>query len=124
MKDESYPPSNLSHLAQRLQSSEVSGVDCDWTGNDESGRHNHNKVSLNSSPMRLRLSWKRSPDDHVHLIGVFDLDLRKLLADGYVRVEPKTEDKEIRLRFYHDADGVIYIQTKMGEPKLPVGRMP
>jgi hypothetical protein len=74
--------------------------------------------------MRLRLSWKRSPNDPVHLIGVFDLDLRKLLADGYVRVEPKTEEKEIRVRFYHDADGVIYIQTKMGEPKLPVGRMP
>ena len=124
MNDESYPPSTLSHLARRLQSSEVSEVDCDWTGNDESGRHYHIKVSLNSSPMRLRLSWKRSPADPVHPIGVFDLDLRKLLADGYVRVEPKTEEKEIRLRFYHDADGLIYIQTKMGEPKLPIGRMP
>ncbi len=124
MSDESYPPSNLSHLARRLQRSEVSGVDRDWTGNDESGRHHHNKVSLNSSPMRLRLSWKRSSEDAVHLIGVFELDLRRLLADGYVRVEPKTEAREIRLRFYHDADGVIYIQTKIGEPRLPVGKMP
>ena len=124
MSDELYPPSHLSDLARKLQSSEMSRIDFDWTGNDESGRHHHSKVSLNSSPMRLRLSWKRSPGDPVHLIGVFDLDLRKLLADGYVRVEPKTEEKEIRLRFHHDADGVIYIQTKMGEPKLPVGRMP
>lgn len=124
MSDETYPPSNLNHLARRLQSSEVSRIDCDWIGNDKSGRHNHNKVSLNSSPLKLRLSWKKSPDHPVHFIGVFDLDLRKLLAAGYVRIESKTDEKEVRLRFYHDVDDVIYIQTKIGEPRLPVGRMP
>ena len=124
MNDEAYPPSDLSHLARSLQSSEVSEIDRDWTGNDEGGRHNQNRVNLDSSPLTLRLSWRKSPDDPAHLIGVFVLDLRRLLADGYVRVEPGTEEKEIRLRFYHDTDDVIYIQTKSDAPKLPVGRTP
>ncbi|HEV2882300.1 MAG TPA: hypothetical protein VGX24_13550 [Pyrinomonadaceae bacterium] len=56
--------------------------------------------------------------------GIFNLDLRNLLAAGYIRVEPKTEGHEVRLRFYHGADNVIYIQTKMNAPGLPIGRMP
>lgn len=72
--------------------------------------------------MTLRLSWKRSPKDSVHLIGVYELDLRRLLTAGYVRIEPKTEN-EIRLRFYHGYDDVIYIQVNSKEPELSVGRM-
>jgi len=122
MSDESFPLPRVSHLARTVQNSEVSEIRRDWTGNDESLRNHHGKVDLSESPLTLRLSWKRSPKDSVHLIGVYELDLRRLLTAGYVRIEPKTEN-EIRLRFYHGYDDVIYIQVNSKEPGLPVGRM-
>jgi hypothetical protein len=118
-----YPLPSMTHLVRRLQNSDVSEIDRDWTGNDESARHNHNRVSLNESPLKLRLSWKHSPKDSSHLIGIYELDLRRLLDAAYVRVEPKTEN-EIRLRFYHGHDNLIYIQVNSNEPGLPIGRMP
>lgn len=30
---------------------------------------------LSESPLRLRLSWKKSPNDPARLVGIFDLDL-------------------------------------------------
>lgn len=81
------------------------------------------EFSLNESPLKLRLSWKQTPKDSSQLIGIYELDLRRLLVAGYVRVEPKTET-EIRLRFYHGHDNLIYIQVNSNEPGLPIGRMP
>ncbi len=78
---------------------------------------------MSESPLRLRLSWRKSKHDFAHLIGVFDLGLRNLLEAGYVRLEPRSED-EIRLRFYHDWDNMIYIQVNNKGPRLPVGRVP
>ena len=118
-----YPPSHLSHLVRRVESSQASGIQHDWTGNDESARNHNGVVSLNESPLRLRLSWKKSPKDAVKLIGVFDLDLRKLLAEQYVRIEPRVQGA-IRLCFYHGPGDVIYIQTNMQGPALPVGKVP
>lgn len=122
MSDESYPLLNVSHLARRVQNSEVSEIRRDWTGNDESARNHHGRVDLRESPLKLRLSWKRSSKDPVHLIGVYELDLRELLTAGYARIERNTQN-EIRLRFYHGYDDVIYIQVNSKEPGLPVGRM-
>ena len=118
-----YPLPSMTHLVRRLQNSDVSEIDRDWTGNDESARHHHGRVSLSASPLKLRLSWKHSPKDSSHLIGIYELDLRRLLDAGYVRVEPKTEN-EIRLRFYHGHDNLIYIQVNSNEPGLPIGRVP
>ena len=110
MSDESYPLLSVSHLARRVQNSEISEIRRDWTGNDESARNHHERVDLSESPLTLRLSWKRSPKDRVHLIGVYELHLRQLLTAGYARSEPKTQN-DIRLRFYHGYDDVIYIQV-------------
>ena len=118
-----YPLPGMTHFVRRLQNSDVSEIDRDWTGNDESARNHHNRVSLNESPLKLRLSWKRTPKDSSHLIGIYELDLRRLLEAGFVRVEPKTGN-EIRLRFYHGHDNLIYIQVNSNEPGLPIGSMP
>jgi hypothetical protein len=118
-----YPSPGMAHLVRRLQNSDVSEIDRDWTGNDESARHNHNRVSLNESPLKLRLSWKHTVKDSSHLIGIYELDLRRLLEAAYVRLEPKTEN-EIRLRFYHGHDNLIYIQVNSNAPGLPIGRVP
>ena len=122
MSSTSYPPSDLSHLARRVQNAEVSSIRRDWTGNDKSARNHHGVVSLRESPLRLRLNWKGSPDATVKLVGIFDLDLPKLLADGYVRLETGMQDS-IRLRFYHSTDDLIYIQTNNEGRGLPVGEI-
>jgi hypothetical protein len=119
----SYPPSHLSHLVRRVEGARASDIQRDWTGNDESARNHNGVVYLNESPLRLRLSWKKSPKDPVKLIGVFDLDLRKLLAEQYVRIEPRVQGA-IRLRFCHSPGDVIYIQVNMQGPALPVGKVP
>jgi hypothetical protein len=123
MSDESYPLPQVNDLVRRVHNLDISGIRRDWTGNDESARNHHGRVDLSESPLRLRLSWKKSPKDSAHLIGVYDLDLRQLLSAGYVRVEPKTQN-EIRLRFYHGRDGIIYIQVNSKESGLPIGRIP
>src|SRR6266576_3844535 len=81
-----------------------------WTGNDRSARNHNGVVHLSESPLRICLSWKRSPRDPARLVGEFDLDLHDLLAKGFVRTE-KRKPGAIRLRFYHGLDGVIYVQT-------------
>ncbi len=122
MSAESFPPSSMSHLVRRVPNEEASDIRRDWTGNDESDRNHNGKVPLIESPLRLLLSWKKSSEDSARLIGIFDLDLRRLLKAGYIRLEPKSEN-EVRLRFYHGRDNVVYIQVNLKEPGLPIGRM-
>ena len=122
MSAESFPPASMTRFVRRVPNEEASDIRRDWTGNDESDRNHNGKVSLSESPLRLCLSWKKNPKDSAHLIGIFDLDLRRLLEAGYIRSEPKSEN-EVRLRFYHGWDNVIYIQVNLKEPGLPIGRM-
>ena len=119
-----YPPSYLSHLVRRVDSAQVSDIQRDWTGNDESARNHNGVVYLKESPLRLRLSWKKSATDTAQFIGVFDLDLQQLLDAKYVRTEPNKDQGAIRLRFYHGPGDVIYIQTNLQGPALPVGKVP
>lgn len=122
MSAESYPAGSMSHLVRRVPNEGASNIRRDWTGNDESHRNHHGKVPLRESPLRLRLSWKKGPKDSARLVGVFDLDLKQLLKAGYIRSEPKSED-EVRLRFYHDRDGLVSIQVNSKEQGLPIGRV-
>jgi len=123
MSDEGYPPIHMSHLVRKVVGAEPYLVRRDWTGNDESRRNHVGVVYLSESPLRLRLSWKEGRNSSVHLIGVFDLDLIRLLEGGYVRREPGTRDG-VRLRFLHGSDDVIYIQVNNSGSALPVGKTP
>lgn len=119
------PLPHLSLFARTVQdSSEAGEIHRDWTGNDEKGKRSHHdrNVSLNEGLLRLRLSWKESSDAPVHFIGVFELDLRKLLAANYICISSESQDK-VRLRFYHGLDDVIYIQVNNDGPGLPIGTM-
>ena len=106
-------------LCRKLLPKSAPGVHREWTGNDESARNHNGRVLLKPNPLRLRLSWRKSSTERAQLIGVFDLDLQKLLAANYIRLEPGTQDK-VRLRFYHGSDDVIYIQANMEGPGLPI----
>ena len=123
MSVESFPPASMSHLVRRVPNEEASDIQRNWTGNDESARNQQEVIPLIESPLRLRLSWRKSSMESAYLIGIFDLDLQGLLRAGYIRLEPMSE-KVVRLRFYHGLDNVIYIQVNMKEPALPIGRVP
>ena len=120
MSSESYPRTDMSHLVRRVPNEEATNIRRDWTGNDESARSQHEKVSLNESPLRLRLSWKNGPKDSARLVGIFDLDLKELLKGGYIRYEHNSTS-EVRLRFYHGLDNLVYIQVNSKERGLPIG---
>jgi hypothetical protein len=121
MDSVSLPLPHLSYFAELLPKS-APGVHREWTGNDENASSHHGRVLLNPNRLRLRLSWRKSSADRAQFIGLFDLDLQKLLAANYIRLEPGTQDKA-RLRFYHGSDDVIYIQANMEGPGLPIGMM-
>jgi hypothetical protein len=53
-------------------------------------------------------------------VGCFRLDLPQLLAAGLVRLERRGE---VRLRFFHDPDGKIYLQTRLDAPRFMLGRV-
>lgn len=112
---------DMDDFVKRVHGSEV-GIQRDWVGNDTSARNQHGVVYLNESPLRLRLSWRASREDPSKFLGIFDLDLRKLLAAGHVRLEKESRDA-IRLRFYHGMDDVVYIQVNRNRPALPVGTL-
>ena len=122
MGAESFPPASMRHLVRKVQDEKASDIQRDWTGNDESDRNHHGKVRLSEGRLRLRLSWRKSPKDSAHLVGIFDLDLKHLLKAGYIRSEAQSEN-EVRLRFYHGWDDVISIQVNLKEPSLPIGRV-
>lgn len=118
MDSVSLPLPHLSYFAKALPKSS-SGIHRELTGNDEKDSSHHVRVLLNPNLLRLRLSWRKSSAERVQFVGVFDLDLQKLLAANYIRLEPGTQDKA-RLRFYHGSDDVIYIQANMEGPGLPI----
>ncbi len=117
------PPANMRHLVQRVEGEGAEKYTRDWIGNDTNARSHHSIVYLTEGSLRLRLSWKKSTKDLPKVIGVFDLLLRQLRDKGYVRSEKGIEDG-IRLRFYHDPNGIIYIQMNTKGPTLPVGFIP
>jgi hypothetical protein len=92
-------------------------VDRRWVGNDESSRNHHGVIPLSDSPLTLGLSWKAGKGKPAVVVAVLKLDLKILLADGLVRSESADS---VRVRFFHDGYGHIYLQTRMGEPRLRV----
>lgn len=104
---------------QFVASSDRSKPDRRWCGNDDSARNHHGVIPLSSSPVDLELSWKASKNASAKVIGRMRLDLQALLAEGLVRRE---DSESVRVRFFHDDDGKIYIQTKLDESRFLVGR--
>jgi hypothetical protein len=110
--------SERSFAVQFLKRTDASLPDRIWCGNDNSARQHHGVVALNESPLVLELSWRASKLAAAKYVCCVQLDLPRLVAAGLVRYE---NSERIRLRFYHDHDGNVYIQTKLGEPRYLVG---
>ena len=90
--------------------------------NDATNPNHHGVVHLGESPLYLDFSWRRSARDPIQFVGIFRLDLPGLLAQGFVRTEPKDSyGPEIRLRIVRARDGDFYIQVKQDGPQLLMG---
>jgi hypothetical protein len=105
--------SGCKSLPLRLKDS----ADRRWIGNDESKRNHNGVIPLADSPLTLALSWRAGKGKPAVVVAVMELDLERLLAEGFIRSEKRDS---VRVRFYHDSDGHVYLQTRLGEPRIRV----
>lgn len=92
-----------------------------WNGNDCSARNHNGAVPIAEDPLDIVLTWKESPRHQPRVVGAFRLHLQALLEAGFIRRD--TRPAHVRLRFFHDTDDIIYIETSSGKPRLPVGKV-
>ena len=105
-------------LAKRIKLPESSKRVKTWTGNDSENRHHHDRVNLAASPLIIHLSWKEHDKAVPQFVGCYELNLDELLKHDLVR---RDQPGKIRLRFFHDSDGVIYIQHQGSTARLAIG---
>jgi hypothetical protein len=108
-------------LFSRMRSEAVLSSPRRWNGNDRSDRNHNGAVPVAEDPLDIVLTWKESPSHQPRSVGAFRLHLQALLEAGYIRKD--TRPAHVRLRFFHDTDEVIYIETSAGKPRLPVGNV-
>lgn len=95
-----------------------------FTLRDDNEQHYHRQMRITESPVYINLSWKATKNSQVYNLGIFRLDLKKLLAAGYIRLEKEGYEDDVRVRFYRANNGMIYLQTKLGNPALAVTLAP
>jgi len=91
-----------------------------WNGNDATDRNHHGLVPFAEQPFDLVLGWKRSGDSSFRSVGCFRLNLANLVKAGYIEAAKRGK---VRLRFFHDIDGCVYVQAKPGGSRLLVGKV-
>src|SRR5687768_10211481 len=88
-----------------------------WILRYDNKRHHHGIVRLSESPLYLALSWKATTTASVRPVGLFRLDLRGLLAEGYIRYEPEgMKGENVRLRVVGREDGAFCLQVNAKGP--------
>lgn len=122
MTDYSFPLQNANEFAERLQSAPSDAQVRRWVLRDDNEQHYHGRVRLDEDPLYLELLWKPDARGKEQLVGVYRLHLQRLVDAGYARRESDDPSSgEIRLRVYRGSRGVVYIQTRLEEPSLPLG---
>jgi hypothetical protein len=91
---------------------------------DDNAQHYHRTMRLIESPVLIKLAWRANATSQVHSLGLFRLDLRRLLSAGYIRPEGSNSEDVVRVRFYRANNGMVYIQTKQGAPAIAVAPAP
>ena len=86
----------------------------EWTGNDRVKQHYHGRVRLNESLLNMRLNWKENDDSVSKFIGIYQLDLNRLLKEMYIR-EPQKSPGEVILRFQRTGSDIqVAVKRKGG----------
>jgi hypothetical protein len=121
MRKEDYPLFQFRRLVRRIEQGLLLEHFRHWTGNDEKDHHYHILLPVTGKPVYLNLFWKKGAEAPVHHIGSFELHLKALLSEGYIRSE---KEGKVRLRICRLEDGLLYIQKKSGKPALAIGCTP
>ena len=111
-------------LVRRVESTPAGVKPHRFTLRDDNAQHYHRRMRIVESPIYIELAWRAEATSQVHSLGLFRLDLRGLLSSGYIRREEPNADDEVRVRFYRAIDGMVYLQTKQGAPRLAVAPAP
>lgn len=92
-----------------------------WTLRRDNNAHHHGVVSLSDAPVFLDLSWRPSKDDPETPVGLFRLDLRRLLQGGFIRHEPDgVASGRARVRVVMRTDDTFALQVRTGAPSYPL----
>lgn len=122
MTEYSFPLRTASEFIERITSAPSGAQVHRWILRDDNQQQYHGRLRLADDPVYLELRWKPTARGEEQLVGVFRLHLHQLASAGYVRPEsPVTRDDEILLRFVRGERGVVYIQARYDDPRLPVG---
>jgi len=94
-----------------------------WTIRDDNQHHYHSTVNSAESPFYLRLLWRATERYQVRTVGCYRLDLRGLLASGFIRREESEGARgDLRVRFVSE-DRRIYLRVNRDKPPLLVGQV-
>ncbi len=119
-RNEALPPEQFHMFVERTSVARMTGNRRNWTGSDQNARCRHGRVRLSEDPLYLSLYWKIAPSAGPCFIGNFEINLRKLLINDYLRDEG---DGVVRLKFYRGHDDVIYVKQRLEFPGIPVGHL-
>lgn len=108
--------SGIERLSDRLDTNALRT----WIGNDDSQRNQHGVIPRWDSPLTLALGWRARTGAPIVPVGTFSLDLECLLSRGLIRHE---DTERLRVRFIHDRSGSIYLQVRLRDPRVLVGRV-
>lgn len=117
-RNEALPPEQFHMFVERTSEARMRGLHRRWTGNDNTGRWHHGTVRLSEDPLYLRLQWKSGTGSEVRFVGNFEIKVRKLLINGYLRDE---RDGTVCLKFHHARDDMIYLKRRIDWPGIPMG---
>lgn len=97
------------------------GLKChQWTLNAVNRKDHYGKVRLDESPFYLHLFCMDSEIEDPHEVGIFKLDLKGLLDEGYIRHDPvHSAGTDLRLRIVSDSRG-FHIQTNGNGDGVPL----
>ena len=121
MTNYSFPLRSTAALVERVDSAPPGVPVRRWVIRDDNQQHYHGVVPLNEDPAYVELLWKATARAQEQLVGIFRLDLARLLEQGYVRRERDDDSHEIRLRFHRGERSVVSIQARNDGAALAVG---
>jgi predicted DNA binding CopG/RHH family protein len=114
-----YRAPDPSQLIKRVPKRELPQKHRRWTGNDANQRNHSGRIPPGENPVYLELRWKKDKYAAETPVGCFRIDVLALRRNGYLAEDPAGG---IRLKFFHEMDGTVYLGRGIKRKKIPVGR--
>jgi hypothetical protein len=103
-------------LVARVERAPASARVLRWTLRRDNNAHHHGVVAWNGGPVVLDLWWRASKGVPESAVGIFLLDLGRLLDGGFVRWEREGEHDRVRVRVVMRNPDTFALQVRTGAP--------